>query len=95
MIRAQDKARDVGRELEALLWRSINPTAADIDRCMGELSDNALDSASLRTAIAEVRGQQYIMARAGSPSPDYIGLATLLITLLRVLWLNRIRQGLR
>lgn len=46
----------------------------------------------LRSAIGQIRGPEIIGPVAGTPSPDYLGVATLMLTLLRVWWLERIRQ---
>jgi hypothetical protein len=48
---------------------------------------------NLRTAILDARSQFIATAKTTSPAPDYLGLATLMLTLLRILWLERIRKS--
>jgi hypothetical protein len=53
----------------------------------------ALDAAGagkLRTAVQDARMQHIGPARPASPAPDYFAAATLMLTLLRIWWLERI-----
>jgi len=46
----------------------------------------------LRTVVQDARMQHIASARPTSPAPDYFGAATLMLTLLRIWWLERIRN---
>ena len=49
----------------------------------------------LMTVVQQARTQHLASARASSPAPDYFAAATLMLTLLRIWWLERLRNSPR
>lgn len=103
--RLLDRSINPGGQDRERLASELAKTGIDFTNKLAELEKKIGDAERLRVVDNGTAGQlraavgaartQYISAPRGAaaPAPDYIGMATLLLTLLRILWLERLRSS--